>query len=124
MENLGWIGIVFGMVVGGGISVVVNRFLKYGFVIWVLGIVLLAMANGLVGGWDGFIKGSLTLWLPLFFVHVVIYGLVDYYKDNQKPSKVFEVKMRVKGRPLVLGNIRRGVSVMASAGSGKTESVI
>ena len=53
MENLGWIGIVSGMVVGGGISVVVNRFLKYGFVIWVLGIVLLAMANGLVGPYLG-----------------------------------------------------------------------
>lgn len=102
----------------------VNRFLKYGFVIWVLGIVLLAVANGLILEWGGLLRESLSLWLPLFFVHVVIYGLVDYYKDDKKPSKVFEVKMKVRGRPLVLGNIRRGVSVMASAGSGKTESVI
>ena len=124
MVGLGWIGIVSGLLIGGGVSFVVNRFLKYGFVIWFLGIVLLALANGLLWGWDDFIKGSLALWLPLFFAHVVIYGLVDHYKDNKKPSKVFEVKMKVKGRPLVLGNIRRGVSVMASAGSGKTESVI
>ncbi len=124
MENIGWVEIVFGIVIGAGISAVVNRFLKYGFVIWFLGIVLLALANGLLWGWDEFIKGSLVHWLPLFFVHVVIYGLVDHYKDDKKPSKVFEVKMKVKGRPLVLGNIRRGVSVMASSGSGKTESVI
>lgn len=124
MEGLGWIEIVSGIVIGGGISGLVNRFLKYGFVIWSLGIVLLAVANGLLCGWDDLIKGSLALWLPLFFVHVVIYSLVNHYKDDRKPSKVFEVKMKVKGRPLVLGNIRRGVSVMASAGSGKTESVI
>ncbi|WP_349351573.1 type IV secretion system DNA-binding domain-containing protein [Flagellimonas sp. MMG031] len=124
MENLGWIEIVSGMVFGGGISYLANRYLKFGFVIWFLGIVLLAVANGLFWGWDVFIKGSLALWLPLFFVHVVIYGLVDHYKDDKKPSKVFEVKMKVRGMPLVLSNIRRGVSVMASAGSGKTESVI
>ncbi|GLU45415.1 type IV secretory system conjugative DNA transfer family protein [Allomuricauda sp. NBRC 101325] len=124
MENLGWIGIIGCLLVGGGISVLMNRYLKFGFVIWVLGIVLLALANGLLWGWDDFIKGSLTFWLPLFFVHVVIYALVDHFKEEKKPSKVFEVKMKVRGKPLVLGNIRRGVSVMASAGSGKTESVI
>lgn len=124
MENLGWIEIVICLVIGGGISYLANRYLKYGFVIWFLGIVLLTVANGLLWGWDGLLRESLSLWLPLFFIHVVIYGLVDHNKDHKKPSKIFEVKMKVKGRSLVLGNIRRGVSVMASAGSGKTESVI
>jgi type IV secretory pathway TraG/TraD family ATPase VirD4 len=124
MENLGWIGMVSGLLIGGGVSFVANSYLKYGFVIWALGIVLLAVANGFLWGWDDLLKGSLILWLPMVFVHVVIYGLVDHNKDDKKPSKVFEVKLKVRGRPLVLGNIRRGVSVMASAGSGKTESVI
>ncbi|RIV69380.1 type IV secretory system conjugative DNA transfer family protein [Flagellimonas aequoris] len=124
MEDLKWVEIVVCLVVGGGISVMANRYLRHGFVIWALGIVLLAMANHLILGWDDFLTGSLTLWLPILFVHVVIYGLVDHHKDDRRPPKIFEVKMKVKGRPLVLGNIRRGVSVMASAGSGKTESVI
>lgn len=75
-------------------------------------------------GWDHFLRDVLIPRLPILFAHVVIFGLVDNYKDNKKTSKVFEVRMKVRGRPLVLGNIRRGVSVMASAGSGKTESVI
>jgi type IV secretory pathway TraG/TraD family ATPase VirD4 len=124
MENMGWIEIGIGLLIGGGISVVANRYLKYGF-LYVMGIlIMLAIAIGGMFGWDLLLKQSLVLWLPLFFVHAVIYGLVDYHKDIGKPSRVFEVRLRVRGRPLVLGNIRRGVSVMASAGSGKTESVI
>ena len=124
MEDLGWMEIAMGLLIGGGISFLVNRYLKYGFVVWVLVIFTMVTATGMVWNVDDLSTGVLTLWLPLLFLHVVIYGLVDYYKDDKKPSKVFEVKMKVKGRPLVLGNIRRGVSVMAAAGSGKTESVI
>ena len=124
MEHMGWIEIGIGLLLGGGISVVANRYLKYGF-FYVMGIlmVLVISVSGIMG-WDILLKQSMILWIPLFFVHSIIYGLVDYHKDTVKPSKVFEVKLKVKGRPLVLGNIRRGVSVMASAGSGKTESVI
>ncbi|MBO6830748.1 MAG: type IV secretory system conjugative DNA transfer family protein [Muricauda sp.] len=124
MEHMGWIEIGIGLLLGGGISVVANRYLKYGF-FYVMGIlmVLVISVSGIMG-WDILLKQSMILWIPLFFVHTIIYGLVDYHKDTVKPSKVFEVTLKVKGRPLVLGNIRRGVSVMASAGSGKTESVI
>ncbi|KAB7531711.1 type IV secretion system DNA-binding domain-containing protein [Flagellimonas olearia] len=115
---------VSGVVIGGSISFVANRYLKYGFVIWALVMMVLVMVTAWTWGRDDFLKGALTLWLPMVFIHVIIYGLVDYHKTERKPSKVFEVKMKVLGRPLVLGNIRRGVSVMASAGSGKTESVI
>lgn len=124
MEDLGWIGTVVCLTLGAGISVVVNRYLKYGFLVWFFVIVFLAMVNSLLYGWDSLWIGSLSLWLPLLFVHGIMYGLVDYHKDSNKASKVFEVRLKVRGRNLVLGNIRRGVSVMASAGSGKTESVI
>ena len=102
----------------------VNRYLKHGFVIWMLGIALLALVTAWARQWDEFLQEALALWLPLFFVHTVTYGLVDHYKGAPKPSKVFEVKLKVRGKSLVLGNIRRGISVMASAGSGKTESII
>jgi len=122
--ELGWKFIVLGLLSGMGISYLVNRFVKYGFVIVIYIVVVLALVSGFTWNWDSFLTGALYLWLPLLFVHVIIYGLVDYHKDARKPSKVFEVRMKVRGRPLVLGNIRRGISVMASAGSGKTESVI
>lgn len=124
MGDLGWIGIVVGWVLGGGVSFVVNRYLKYGYVYFVGVLSLMVLTSAWIQQWVVFLNGSLTLWLPLFFVHTVIFGLVDYYKDSDKPSKVFVVKLKVRGRALVLGNIRRGISVMASAGSGKTESII
>ncbi len=124
MEQLGWTGIVVCLLLWGGISAVAVRYLKHGFIIGTVFIVVLAMATAWLQYWDVFLEGALSLWLPLFFVHTVIFGLVDHHKDSNQPSKVFEVKLKVRGRRLVLGNIRRGISVMASAGSGKTESVI
>ncbi|MBW8201946.1 type IV secretory system conjugative DNA transfer family protein, partial [Flagellimonas abyssi] len=124
MENMGWIESVVGLVIGGGLSFAAIRYLKNGFIYFIAGLMVLVLSIGWMKGWDILMEQLITLWLPFFFLHTVIYGLVDYHKDTGKPSKVFEVKLRVKGRSLVLGNIRRGVSVMASAGSGKTESVI
>ncbi len=124
MEDIGLLKLLILLILGGGVSYALNRYLKHGFIIGVMFIVLLAMTTAWVRHLDDFLKGALTLWLPMFFVHTVIFGLVDYHRDTPKASKVFEVRLKVRGRPLVLGNIRRGVSVMASAGSGKTESII
>jgi len=121
MVGLHSVGLV---VLGGGISFGLNRYVKYGYVYFIGILVIAVLITAWAKYWNGVLIGSLTLWLPLFFVHTVIYGLVDYHRDTPKKSKVFEVKLKVRGRPLVLGNIRRGVSVMASAGSGKTESII
>lgn len=122
--EIGWKLLVTVWMLGAGFSVVVHRYLKLGFV---LGLGLLVFMMSVVvwaRGWALFLEQALVLWIPLLFVHTVLYGLVNHYKDGIKPSKRFEVRMKVRGRPLVLGNIRRGISVMASAGSGKTESII
>ncbi len=124
MENVSLFTIVMCLLGSIGVSWACIRYLRNGFGIGLGVLVLLAIGGGLLFGWDSFLEMALKLWLPMLFIHVVIFGLVDHYQDTQRPSKVFEVRLRVKGRPLVLGNIRRGVSVMASAGSGKTESVI
>lgn len=39
-------------------------------------------------------------------------------------NKKYKIIIKTKGSRLVLDNIRRGVSVIGAAGSGKTESVI
>ncbi|RIV31544.1 type IV secretory system conjugative DNA transfer family protein [Flagellimonas lutimaris] len=116
--------LVMGWLLGTGISVVLHRYLKQGYLFGLVLFMLVMIFIEWSRGWMLFLEQALVLWLPLFFTHTVIYGLVDYHKDLIKASKVFEVKLKVRGRPLVLGNIRRGISVMASAGSGKTESVI
>src|SRR5690606_4024516 len=107
MENMGWIESVVGLVIGGGLSFAAIRYLKNGFIYFIAGLMVLVLSIGWMKGWDILMEQLMTLWLPFFFLHTVIYGLVDYHKDTGKPSKVFEVKLRVKGRSLVLGNIRR-----------------
>ena len=124
MENVSLFTIVICLLGSIGVFWACLRYLRNGFGIGLGVLVLLPIGGGLLFGWDSFLEMALMLWLPMLFIHVVLYGLVDHYKDAQQPSKVFEVRLRVKGKNLVLGNIRRGVSVMASAGSGKTESVI
>ncbi|MBW8241869.1 MAG: type IV secretory system conjugative DNA transfer family protein [Allomuricauda sp.] len=124
MEHMGWIEIGIGLLLGGGVSFLANRYLKYGFFYVVVGLLVLVVLIGWILSWEVLLGQALSLWIPLFFLHTVIYGLVDHHKDTGKLPKVFEVRLKVRGRPLVLGNIRRGISVMASAGSGKTESVI
>ncbi|MDF0709062.1 type IV secretory system conjugative DNA transfer family protein [Flagellimonas okinawensis] len=124
MEQFGWMEIVVGLLLWSVMSFIVNRYHRHGLMIGVMGIVIWAAITVWTGQWNDLLPTSLHYWLPMVFVHAIIYGLVDFYKEDRKPSKVFEVTMKVRGRPLVLGNIRRGVSVMASAGSGKTESII
>ncbi|WP_422350998.1 type IV secretory system conjugative DNA transfer family protein [Flagellimonas sp.] len=124
MEDLKWIGIVTGLLVGSGVSYGAIRFVKYGVLMMPIILVLLTTINWVLWGMQGLLTGLMLLWTPLLFIHTIIFGLVGSGDGLQKRSKTFEVKLKVRGRPLVLGNIRRGVSVMASAGSGKTESVI
>tara|TARA_R110002096_G_scaffold282151_2_gene476175 strand:+ start:3497 stop:4930 length:1434 start_codon:yes stop_codon:yes gene_type:complete len=62
--------------------------------------------------------------LPLFFINVVLYSLIDFIKDQKKIEKKYTVKFKLKSGSLKLQNIRRGASVIGSAGSGKTESVV
>lgn len=124
MGDYGWIQLVAALLIGGGISYGAVRYMKYGFV-WVsLGLVLMVIGMVAVLERELLLQTILTLWLPLLFLHTIIYALTGKGEGSSKTSKVFEVKLKVRGRSLVLGNIRRGVSVMASAGSGKTESVI
>ncbi|TMU50740.1 type IV secretory system conjugative DNA transfer family protein [Flagellimonas algicola] len=124
MEYFGWIQLVVALLIGGGVSYGAVRYVKYGFLWVLLGLVLMAIGTLVVLDRELFLRALLGLWLPLLFLHTVLYGLNGKGRGSPRASKIFEVKLKVRGRSLVLGNIRRGVSVMASAGSGKTESVI
>ncbi|MCM5664011.1 type IV secretory system conjugative DNA transfer family protein [Galbibacter mesophilus] len=60
---------------------------------------------------------------PLLFVGAVLYGL--FYGEKQKPNdKKYQVRFKLSNGRFKIDNIRRGASVIGSAGSGKTESVV
>ncbi|MFD2586076.1 type IV secretory system conjugative DNA transfer family protein [Croceitalea marina] len=65
----------------------------------------------------------LGLVCPLLLVHVVFYVFLHKDSGQEKLTPFTAVLQHQKGK-LVLRNIRRGISIIASAGSGKTESVV
>lgn len=111
---------------GGLLAYVSNRFFRYGFFTILLCLLLAAITVGYGTGFRSysFLKGLLLVVLPLQFINVVIYAYSGPNAIGENIRKEYRVVMGTRGRKLVLENIRRGISVIASAGSGKTESVI
>lgn len=65
----------------------------------------------------------LLIILPLLFLVTVLY--VFFHKETTSNSdKKYQVHFKVKGGKFKIDNVKRGVSIIGSAGSGKTESVV
>ena len=124
MVNIELYTIIGCLALGGLISYVVNKYLRYGLFIMLCCLVLAAGLLWARLGLQHFSMAMLTFLLPLLFCNVLLYVFVDGSGNAPNAGRAYKVKMKNKGATLVLENIRRGVSVIASAGSGKTESVV
>ncbi len=61
--------------------------------------------------------------IPLFIVGIIVY--VFFHKEQMDISdKKYQVHFKVDKGKFQINNIKRGVSIIGSAGSGKTESVV
>lgn len=61
--------------------------------------------------------------VPVLFVGTILYGL--FFAERKNPTdKKYRVRFKLKNGRFKIDNIRRGASIIGSAGSGKTESVI
>lgn len=65
----------------------------------------------------------LYLIVPLLFIAVAIYGFYPFER-TLKSGGIFQVRFKSHRGSFKIDNIRRGVSIIGSAGSGKTESVV
>ncbi|WP_417444184.1 type IV secretory system conjugative DNA transfer family protein [Joostella sp.] len=65
----------------------------------------------------------LYLVCPILFIGTVLYGLLYSVKSIQIDTK-YKVRFKLNNGKFKIDNIRRGVSIIGSAGSGKTESVV
>ncbi|MDL5511138.1 type IV secretion system DNA-binding domain-containing protein [Arenibacter sp. M-2] len=61
--------------------------------------------------------------VPVLFVGTILYGLF-YAEGKNSTDKKYRVRFKLKNGRFKIDNVRRGVSIIGSAGSGKTESVI
>ena len=61
--------------------------------------------------------------VPILFGGTVLYGL--FFTERKNPmDKKYRVRFKLKNGRFKIDNIRRGASIIGSAGSGKTESVM
>ncbi|TYA89208.1 type IV secretory system conjugative DNA transfer family protein [Seonamhaeicola marinus] len=109
---------------GGLINYTVGKYAPNGFALAILCWVLVLTIIGLTVEFQSLLRAILLVALPVLFINILCFVFLDRNSINQTLKKEFKVVMKTRGSNLVLENIRRGVSVIASAGSGKTESVI
>ena len=61
--------------------------------------------------------------VPILFIGSILYVFL-HKDDSAKQDKKYQVRFKLNWGTFKIENIKRGVSVIGSAGSGKTESVI
>jgi len=60
--------------------------------------------------------------IPLFFSNILFYVFLE--KEDKKPKDKYTVSFLINSGNFIIDNVKRGVAIFGSAGSGKTESVL
>ena len=106
-----------------GIMSLILRFIRFAFGINTVLLLLTGYLAYLLT--EPKILNIMLYWLlPLQFINTVLYSLVPPIRERSKTDRKYHVKLKIKNGTLGLKNIRRGASIIGSAGSGKTESVV
>lgn len=71
-----------------------------------------------------FINLLLVIGCPLLFINILMYVFLHDKDAASKTQKMYKVHFKLKRDKLYIENIKRGASIIGSAGSGKTESVV
>ncbi len=69
-------------------------------------------------------KILLVLGCPLMLINTVLYVFLSKGSTGNLKAKPFLAQLKIRNGIIDLENIRRGISIIGSAGSGKTESVV
>lgn len=124
MTDISWDILTFSWGAGALLIFTVNKFLRYGFIAISICLILALLLIGSMMEFQFLIKGALLVFLPLQFLNIITYAYSNTDSSATKIRKEYRVVLKIRGRHLILENIRRGISIIAAAGSGKTESVI
>ena len=100
------------------------RYLRYGFFVVFMCLIIATYGLFHYMNMQQFLKSLLQIIVPFLFINLLFYVFFEKEKPLTGSDKKYKVSMATKGSKLVLDNIRRGVSIIGSAGSGKTESVV
>src|SRR5690606_13246452 len=99
------------------------RFLRYSFLVNLL---LILFTITTVYKYLGLHALDMVLYLlcPLLLLNVALYVFIPLKTIPETKDLQFRVELNLKHGKLCLENIRRGISIIGAAGSGKTESVV
>ncbi|WP_233164365.1 type IV secretory system conjugative DNA transfer family protein [Snuella sedimenti] len=99
------------------------RYVRYGYGIHTTLLLIICSLLYLIYP-DMYMK-LLGYWLlPLIFINSLLFIVVIPVWEKSRKERKYTMKIKVKNGSIKLQNIRRGISVIGSAGSGKTESVV
>ncbi|WP_373518133.1 type IV secretory system conjugative DNA transfer family protein [Pricia sp.] len=70
------------------------------------------------------VKGLLYVCCPLLLMNTVLYVFLHKTDESANTDEKYQVSFRTSKGNFKIDNIKRGASVIGSAGSGKTESVV
>lgn len=70
------------------------------------------------------VEAFLYLGCPLLLINTVFYVFMDKKDEKQSLKKKYQVNFKTTNSDFKIDNIKRGASIIGSAGSGKTESVV
>ncbi|MDR5591644.1 type IV secretory system conjugative DNA transfer family protein [Christiangramia sp. SM2212] len=73
---------------------------------------------------DQMMEGLLYFGCPLILINTVFYVFLHKTDLKSNAASKYQVNFKTTGKSFKIENIKRGVSIIGSAGSGKTESVV
>ncbi|WP_417885025.1 type IV secretory system conjugative DNA transfer family protein [Zunongwangia sp.] len=97
------------------------RLSNYAF--WVNNLLLFALSYFLQAS-NNLILVLLNVTCPLLLIHTALYVFLHKRENSKKSDHRYQVDFATTNGSFKLDNIKRGASIIGSAGSGKTESVV
>ncbi|QCX37433.1 type IV secretory system conjugative DNA transfer family protein [Aureibaculum algae] len=116
--------LIFFIALGCIMSYLIIRLVRYGFFLMCLCIIGVSLIGYYALELSSFLKMLLYITIPFLFLNGLLYVFVVKDETTDKKNKKYRIVLNTKGSRFVLENIRRGISIIGSAGSGKTESVV
>jgi hypothetical protein len=121
MEPSNLIHLIFFLLFATTVFYAMYRISRYAFI---LNNVLLAFIIFCLGSSVDYIKPLLFLGCPLLLVNTFLYVFAHKELPKDKPDGKYQVTFKSDQGDFKIDNIKRGASIIGSAGSGKTESVV
>ncbi|MCC4226818.1 type IV secretory system conjugative DNA transfer family protein [Zunongwangia profunda] len=119
LENLVSVFLITG--IAASVFYMLYRISRYAFFFnsILLGLIIYFLSNS-----NGLTLSILVVGCPLMLINITLYVFLHHSDQEKNTDPKYTVSFAIHSGYLQLDNIKRGASVIGSAGSGKTESVV